>query len=847
MSDSIHPKTNQKSTFTFHGRTQVPRVIATKVHEIVKNRMKTTEAIEPPDPIPVMEYKNIRLGKLLGTGSFSSAFLAESSSSPEGPLVMKKLRPEVLKNPLVFAACAADLYQEGKILASVDHPNIIRLRAWSGPQMIQRYLDGSHVSAYLILDQLEGTLEERFGQWAKRKPKFYHSKKRRIGVLSSIQHEKCQHILSLARALEHLHGYHILHRDIKAANIGFDSNGTLKIFDFDLARVLPLGRHQLFQLTANVGSPRYMAPEVKRGDKYNLTADVFSFGVLVYQIFTLKKFRSPETMDCNWEATNKSIPFGFSADLRNLLQQCLLEKNTVRPHMDQVRSMLQAEIEGEHFDLDAMTEITGFESMSEMENSGQYQPLPAAPSNESPFSEEVTNARSKDDEEKEEVAKPTTSVQTNTILWVTYLNIVLYALCYQLQRPVEPFLVQSLIDKQSEDSGNGGEHMQVSRAYGNLQSFFQAIQTVGSPLVGILLDRLGIQKTSALVFLASGLSYALLAMATDMTSLFLSKLPTVLMAAFLVAQATATTTLQADFGNSASAVAAARAAALGRMTTAYTIGATLGPTIGGNLANQGDYSIGAKLAVAGSVVSVVLSLWFLPDTAKVASESKGEKLGPKSGSSFLEQLKHSGSLLVRSGLWPLLMIKVVGGIIASMHSTSMPLIMTNELKLEPSQLGLVMSSSMFVVAAFGAVAMAPLTQKLHNARFFGMIQIGLLLRAVMGCGMAWIVSSIGSSVDEETAVLYNVITVAVFHALASHTLATGLTTQTTGMVSKEEQGALLGLEHGLFSLARIVGPTIGTRLLEWGGLWSVEITCGFFDVILVVLSVVLIVTKEKSL
>lgn len=221
MSPSVHPKTNVKSTYTFHGRTKVPAVIATKVHEIVKNRLQTTEAIEPPDEIPIMEYRNIKLGRLLGTGSFSSAFLVleekeSSSTASKQPLVMKKLRPEVLKNPLVFAACAADLHQEGKILASMDHPNIIRLRAWSGPHMIQNYLNGSHVSAYLILDQLEGTLEERFDVWAKRKPKFYHSKKRKSGVLSSIQHEKCQHILSLARALDHLHGYSILHRDIKS-------------------------------------------------------------------------------------------------------------------------------------------------------------------------------------------------------------------------------------------------------------------------------------------------------------------------------------------------------------------------------------------------------------------------------------------------------------------------------------------------------------------------------------------------------------------------------------------------------------------------------------------------------
>jgi len=436
MSDSVHPKSDQKSTYTFHGATNVPAAIAAEVREIVKERTKTTEVIEPPKPIPIMEYRNIRLGKLLGTGSFSSAFKAQSlqddsSSSPEAPLVMKKLRPEVLKNPLVFAACAADLCQEGKILASLDHPNIIRLRAWSGSQMIQKYLVGSHVSAYLILDQLEGTLEERFSQWAKRKPKFYYSRKRKSGVLSSLQHEKCQHILSLARALEHLHGYHILHRDIKAGNIGLDANGTLKIFDFDLARVLPLGRDRLFQLTANVGSPRYMAPEVKRGDKYNLTADVYSFGVLVYQMFTLKRFKFATT-DFDWEQTNKSIPFEFSADLRKLLQQCVLKTNTERPHMDKVRIMLQAEIEGETFDVDKMPVLTGLECMSsEVDNTARNGPLPSAPSlpsllalDDSPSSSyEVAGTLSKDFEEYDAfftdgVGKTTASSNSDAIIWV---------------------------------------------------------------------------------------------------------------------------------------------------------------------------------------------------------------------------------------------------------------------------------------------------------------------------------------------------------------------------------------------------------------------------------------------
>jgi OCT family organic cation transporter-like MFS transporter 18 len=612
-----------------------------------------------------------------------------------------------------------------------------------------------------------------------------------------------------------------------AANIGFDASGTLKVFDFDLARVLPAGRDKLFQLTRNVGSPRYMAPEVRCGGKYNLSADVYSFGILLYHLLTLKKPYS--SLERDWSSTNKAIPTIWSSELREVLQDCLSAETSARPHIDKVKVMLEAEVKGE----------ANGETAGEQDDDNA---LMTAASDDKDCSELLPAASSS--LQDSESRSPCDTNATNTILWITYLNIVLYALCYQLQSPVEPFLVKSLIDKNA-NSASDDSSLNVSRTYGNLQSFFQAMQTIGSPLVGILLDRLGIQKTSALVFLASALSYAILAMATDLTGLFYSKIPTVLQAAFLVAQATATTALQADSSHTASTMAAARAAALGRMTTAYTIGATLGPTIGGNLADHGDYSIGAKLAVAGSLVSVLLSLWFLPNTAKKQPKSQENKKVAEAERSFLQELKHSGKLLVRSGLWPLLMIKVLGGVIASMHSTAVPLIMTKELGLEPSQLGLVMSSCMFAVAAIGAFAMAPLTQLLHSSRLFGMIQLGLLLRALMGCGLAWIVSAM---LPEDYRLLYSVIGVSICHALASHTLATGLTTQTTGMVSKEELGSLLGLEHGLFSLARIIGPTLGTRLLEWKGLWSVEITCGLVDVLLATLAMVLLAQgKQKSL
>lgn len=275
-------------------------------------------------------------------------------------------------------------------------------------------------------------------------------------------------------------------------------------------------------------------------------------------------------------------------------------------------------------------------------------------------------------------------------LLVTYINIVLYAVCFQLQRPVEPFLVKLLSEE--------GDSTEVARTYGQLQSFFNAVQTIGSPVVGILLDRVGIKKASFIVFSATALSYAILASSTTMHLLFLSKIPTFLQAAFLVAQATAATATGGD--------AAARAKALGRMTTAYTCGATIGPALGGWLADQGDLYFSAKLAVVGSLASAILSLMYLPD-AHASNDKKGKEDKEPSLS-----LRDSLAIGLRPSVWPLLMVKLVGGVVASMHSTALPLVLTQSVHFDASQLGISMSTSMFAVAIFAALFMSPLVKRM---------------------------------------------------------------------------------------------------------------------------------------
>jgi MFS family permease len=145
-------------------------------------------------------------------------------------------------------------------------------------------------------------------------------------------------------------------------------------------------------------------------------------------------------------------------------------------------------------------------------------------------------------------------------LGIIYFNVFLYAVCFQLQKPIEPFM----IDKLGLSKDSDGE-------YARLQSFFSIMQMGGSLIFGLLLDKLGTKLGFVISFGASALSYGLLANSTTITILYLSKIPTIFQAGFLCSQAAVTDIIS----NSSE-----RTAAFGRLTVAYTIGSVIGPLLG---------------------------------------------------------------------------------------------------------------------------------------------------------------------------------------------------------------------------------------------------------------------------
>jgi len=227
--------------------------------------------------IPTVSDIELMIGKFLGRGGFNTVREVKIKSRPNGFYAIKHLKSEVLEKESDFLTGATDLVGEARILNSLSHPNIISLHAVSDVPIQESYLDGGHY--FLILDRLECTVEDKLVQWrALRKA----GEMDPLGVMTRLKTVA----LPVAKALGYLHSKSVIFRDLKPANIGFDRDGNVKLFDFGLARTLDKSGRRM---TGSTGSRRYMAPEVALCEEYDLSADVFSFAVFLWELTSLDK------------------------------------------------------------------------------------------------------------------------------------------------------------------------------------------------------------------------------------------------------------------------------------------------------------------------------------------------------------------------------------------------------------------------------------------------------------------------------------------------------------------------------------------------------------------------------
>lgn len=285
-------------------------------------------------------------------------FIAENTmtvDTKKARYVVKLISPEILEsNFKKFVQAAMDMALETHFLSIMNHPHILKMRGVGmGDFFSPNY--------FLVLDRLYDTLSERIDTWRDdvikcntfslgRLFSFGNRKeKRRIDILL----ERLTVARNLADALCYLKGLRIIYRDLKPENIGFDARGVVKLFDFGLSKEL----HEedelsngTYKLTANTGSLRYMAPEVCNKWPYNYSADVYSFGILLWEIMSLElpfhNIHDRESMIdlvMNW-GERPPINDNWTSPMKSLITSCWDQNSRKRPTIEDVLQVLNNEI-----------------------------------------------------------------------------------------------------------------------------------------------------------------------------------------------------------------------------------------------------------------------------------------------------------------------------------------------------------------------------------------------------------------------------------------------------------------------------------------------------------------------
>jgi eukaryotic-like serine/threonine-protein kinase len=167
-------------------------------------------------------------------------------------VALKFLPPELTRDP----EAKARFFQEARTASGLDHPNICTIHEVGEADDGRLYLAMSHYDGEILRKKIErGPLD---------------------------LDEATDIALQIARGLAKAHRGGIVHRDIKPANLMVTSDGVVKILDFGLAKLA--GSAAITRTGSSIGTPAYMSPEQARGDEVDHRTDLWSLGVVIYEM-----------------------------------------------------------------------------------------------------------------------------------------------------------------------------------------------------------------------------------------------------------------------------------------------------------------------------------------------------------------------------------------------------------------------------------------------------------------------------------------------------------------------------------------------------------------------------------
>ena len=271
----------------------------------------------PKSKRPKKKIGHYAIQKQIGKGSAANIYLAEQETLGR-KIVVKELLPQHAGNQKMISR----FKREAKVISQLSHEAIVHV--------YDTWVQGS--SYCIAMEYIQGkTLAEILSK-----------------TIFLPVHIAAIIIYQICRALEHAHVRGVVHRDLKPSNVIVSNTGQVKILDFGIAHFQY--DEDLTSLGAVLGTYHYMSPEQALGKKVSPTSDIFSLGILFYELLTgTKPFMKDEKGDILEKIVHKhprmpakinpAVPFRFN----RIVRRCLRKKSNRRYHSTgQIKHQLES-------------------------------------------------------------------------------------------------------------------------------------------------------------------------------------------------------------------------------------------------------------------------------------------------------------------------------------------------------------------------------------------------------------------------------------------------------------------------------------------------------------------------
>ncbi|MQM16829.1 hypothetical protein Taro_049789 [Colocasia esculenta] len=272
-----------------------------------------TQGLENYDEWTI-DLRKLNMGMPFAQGAFGKLY----KGTYNGEAVAIKLLERPENNPERAQLMEQQFAQEVMMLATLRHPNVVRFIGGCRKPLVwcivTEYAKGGSVRQFLMRRQ-----------------------NRSVPLKLAVKQA-----LDVARGMAYVHGLGFIHRDLKSDNLLISEDKSIKIADFGVARI----EVQTEGMTPETGTYRWMAPEMIQHRPYNQKVDVYSFGIVLWELITgLLPFQNMTAVQAAFAVVNKGVRPIVPPDclplLGEIMSRCWDANPDVRPPFTEVVRMLE--------------------------------------------------------------------------------------------------------------------------------------------------------------------------------------------------------------------------------------------------------------------------------------------------------------------------------------------------------------------------------------------------------------------------------------------------------------------------------------------------------------------------